>query len=120
MVMNITLSKANKVGLGLAVLLAFIDLALYSTDLEILLSSTLMGAVTLVAVVVHWRRRSQVASRVVAASRIVSGAAAVPPFFQGTDAGTALFAALFILVTVAAVGLSMARQPAPAEAAPLA
>jgi len=110
--MNITLSRANKVGLGLAVLLALIDLALYSTELDVLLSSTLMGAVTLVAVVVRWRRRSQVALRAVAASRIVSGAAAIPPFLRGADAGTALFAALFVLVTVAAVGLSMARQSA--------
>ncbi|SNQ45790.1 conserved membrane hypothetical protein [Frankia canadensis] len=107
--MNTTLTRANKVGLALATVLALVDLALFSGDLYILLTSTLMGAVTLVAVIVRWRRSSRVALRAVAASRIVSGAVAIPVYFEGSDPGTALFATLFVLATVASVGLSMAR-----------
>jgi|GEM_PF-2694486 len=111
-------SRRNKVGLVIATVLAIIDLALYGADLEVFLTSTLMGVVTIVAVILLWRRGSRAALRGVAASRIVSGAVAIPVFFDGSGPGLVVFAALFVVGTVVAVGLSMARQPEAAVARP--
>jgi hypothetical protein len=121
------LTTRVKVGLALAVLLALADLLgslLVPVDpsqvgppLGVIVLAGILGAVTLVFVVIAWLRRSRGAIRIVAGTRILSAVTALPAFFAGPPAPFVLAAAIGVTVTVVAVALmlSPARRAVPVQ-----
>ena len=111
-------TRTNKIGFGLALLLAVIDLPsfLNSTPdgepgppFAVLILSSLCGLATIVAVVIGWRRLNWSAIRVAAGSRIVSALLAMPAFFvEGIEGWIRVVSAVFVLVTVVTVVLMLA------------
>ena len=77
----------------------------------------ILGAVTLVFVVIAWLRRSRGAIRIVAGTRILSAVTALPAFFAGPPAPFVIAAAVLVTVTAIAVALmlSPARRPVPIQ-----
>jgi hypothetical protein len=118
------LTTKNKIGLGLAVLLGLSDLAgvlFPSPDdqpgppLAVLVVGAVLGVITLMAVVFAWRTGNRVATRVVAATRILSALGTLPAFLVGgVPASYVVAAAASVVLTVIAVGLVLARRSAPA------
>jgi peptidoglycan/LPS O-acetylase OafA/YrhL len=122
--MNIN-STRQKVGLVIAGLLSAISVpsVLVPTPdgeegppMGILILSTVLGIIGLIAVVSAWRG-NRVALRVAAGALIVSALAAVPAFFVDVPVGIKLTAGVATLLTIAAVVLmfSPARQTAPLQ-----
>jgi O-antigen/teichoic acid export membrane protein len=117
-------STRQKVGLVLAALinLSSIPSVLFPAPdgedgppMAVLVVSTILGVIGLVAVVLAWRR-NKLALRVAAASLIVQALLAIPAFFADIDAGIKLAAGASVVVTIIALVLmfSPARRPAPA------
>ncbi len=109
-------SRANKVGLVVAGLLGVVDLASLANTtppgqvgppLAILVLDSLLGLVTVVAVVLAWRSRSRGLVRLAAGARILSMLSALPAFFAGVPAFLVAIVAVFTLVTVATVVLML-------------
>ena len=121
------LSTRVKVGLVLAALLALTDLfgaLLVPVDpsqvgppLGVIVLAGILGATTLVFVVIAWLRRSRGANRIVAGTRILSAVTALPAFFAGPPAPFVIWAAAGVTLTVIAVAmmLSPARRPVPVQ-----
>lgn len=118
------LSTRNKVGLVLAGLLAVVDLpgaflagdpgpGVVGPPFAVLVAGSVLGVVTLVAVVHTWRTRSRGGARIVAGARILSAATALPAFFvEGVPPVVVALAAAFVVATVVVVGLVLARPDA--------
>jgi hypothetical protein len=117
-------STRQKVGLVLAALinLTAIPSVLFPTPdgdegppMAVLVVTTILGLIGLVAVVLAWRG-NKLALRVAAASLIVQALLAIPAFFADIPAGIKLAAGASVLVTIIAVVLmfSPARRPAAA------
>jgi hypothetical protein len=117
-----TLGKKNKIGLVLCGLLGLADIASLaaipgSTDSDepgppvpVLLAGAALGVVTLVGVVYTWRTGNRIGARVVSGARILSALGAMPAFFvEDVSAGLVLTAGLLVVVTLVAVGLTLAR-----------
>ena len=111
-----TLSGRNKAGLALATLLGIADLASLAgpqpapgeqgPPTAVLVASTVLGLITVVAAVYTWRTGNRVGSRVVAGSRILSAVGSLPAFFvAGVPAGLVAVAAAGVVVTVLSVWL---------------
>jgi hypothetical protein len=105
-------TTVNKVGLVLAGLLGLADMAsvLQPTPegetgppFGILVLGSLLGLVTVVAVVWAFRSLSRGAVRIVAAARIVSAITALPAFFVDIPDALRLFAGAMLVVTVVVV-----------------
>ncbi|MGI9085634.1 MAG: hypothetical protein ACR2FE_10150 [Aeromicrobium sp.] len=118
------LSTKNKVGLAIAGLLGLVDIpsALIPTPdgevgppFGILVLGSICGIITVVAVVVAWRKASRGAIRVAAGARIVSMLSALPAFFVDVPAGIKILVTAAVVLTVASVVLmlSPARQTTP-------
>jgi hypothetical protein len=119
------LSRLNRIGLVLAGLLGLTDVLSIPTTpapgageegppVEVLIAATVLGVITLVAVVWAWRTGSRVAARIVAGSRILSAVTALPAFFvEGVPPLLVGLAAAGVLVTIITVGLVLSR-PRPA------
>jgi hypothetical protein len=119
-----TASRAHRIGLVLALVLGVLDaLSLLLTPppppgepgppLEVLVASTVLGVITVIAAVWAWRTGSRIGVRIVAGSRILSAITALPAFFvEGVPAGWVILAAVFVLLTAVCVGLLFARPPA--------
>ncbi|MFJ9359331.1 hypothetical protein [Streptomyces mirabilis] len=120
-----SLTRKNKVGLGLAAFLGLAD----TTNLffmipqgnsdtpgppaAVLIADGVLGIITVAAVVYAWRLTSWTASRVVAGARILSVITALPALFvTGVPAWVVAVAALFVVVSVVVIGLVLSR-PAP-------
>lgn len=120
------LSLPNKIGLGLAAVLGLLDFVSgllgafagagpapgeVGPPFAVLVAASVLGLVTVVAVVYTWRSRSQVGARIVAGSRILAALTALPAFFVA-DVPPALvaIAATFIVLTIVTVGLVLARR----------
>ncbi|MGQ0573109.1 MAG: hypothetical protein ACT4RN_02770 [Pseudonocardia sp.] len=114
------LSRTNKIGLALAALLGLVDVFAVLTPspgpgaegppIEVLVASSVLGVVTLVAVVWAWRTGSRVAARIVAGTRILSGLTALPAFFvEGVPAAFVVWAAATVVLTVVCVGMVLSR-----------
>lgn len=114
------LSRTNKIGLALAALLGIVEVFSIFTPspgpgaegppIEVLVAGTVLGVITLVAVVWAWRTGSRVAARIVAGTRILSAITALPAFFvEGVPAVFVLWAAATVLLTVVCVGLVLSR-----------
>jgi hypothetical protein len=118
------LSTANRVGIGLAVVLSLMDFASLLVPTPpgevgppyvVLLLSAALGVVTLAAVVVAWRSGSRGALRIAAGARVVSAITALPAFFLDVAAWIQLVVALTVVLTIACVLLMLApaRRSAP-------
>lgn len=117
------LTTKNKVGLALAGLLGVLDLPsfLQSTPdgeegppLGILIVGSICGLITVIAVIVAWRKASGAAIRVTAGARIVSMLSALPAFFVDVPAFVKVLVAVFVIVTITSLVLmfSPARRSA--------
>ncbi|HEY6422661.1 MAG TPA: hypothetical protein VIY28_05295 [Pseudonocardiaceae bacterium] len=114
------LSLKNKIGLGLAGLLGLVDTTSLligqpgpgevGPPFAVLVAYSVLGLITLVAVVYMWRSRSRVGGRIVAGSRILSMIIALPAFFvDGVRSGVVVLVAVGVVVTVVTVGLVLSR-----------
>jgi hypothetical protein len=117
-----TISSRQKVGLVLAALLniSAIPSVLFPAGddgdgppMAVLVVSTILGVIGLVAVIAAWRQ-NRLALRVAAASLIVQALLAIPAFFSDIPAGVKLAAGASVVVTIIALVLmfSPARRPA--------
>lgn len=109
-----TWNTKNKVGLGLAVFYGIINIPslLIPTaegedgpPLAILIVCSVLGVVAAVAAVVAWRRGSQPAARLAAASIIVITISMLPAFFVDVPAGVKALSAAAVVLTVVTVVL---------------
>jgi hypothetical protein len=114
--MNPALSRRNRAGVGLATTLGVVELAGPALSIPTFAKSgpvaatlafgALLGAITLVGVVVLLTTRSRTAFRVVAASRLFSVITAIPAFFRDiVPPGLVLLSALWVLANLLAVEL---------------
>ncbi|MDF3148843.1 MULTISPECIES: hypothetical protein [unclassified Streptomyces] len=122
-----TLSRKNKVGLGLAAALGLLDMinvvGVWAPDSDepgppagVIVADAVLGLITVVAVVYTWRTANRTGSRVVAGSRILSAITALPALFvTGVPAWGVAVVAVFIVVTVVVIALVLSR-PAPESA----
>jgi hypothetical protein len=114
------LGRTQRIGLGLAMVLGVLDaLSLPLTPstppgaegppIEVLIATTVLGVITIAAVVWAWRTGSRVGVRIVAGSRILSALTALPAFFvEGVPAVFVILAAVFVVLTVVCVAMVLA------------
>ena len=118
------LSTKNKVGLAIAGLLGVVDSLSVLTPTPdgevgppfgILVLGSILGVITLIAVVVGWTKANRAAIRVAAGARIVSVLTALPAFFVDVPAGIKILVTVAVVLTVVSVVLmlSPARQTSP-------
>ncbi|MFY9916533.1 MAG: hypothetical protein WAK18_17805 [Nocardioidaceae bacterium] len=109
-----TTTTRQKIGLGLAGLMSAgsIPSVFFPTPdgktgppMAILVLSTVLGVVGLVAVVIAWRSGSRAAVRVVAGALIIGLLSSLPAFFVDVPAVVKLMTGVSVLVTVLAVVL---------------
>ena len=81
----------------------------------VLWAGTVLGVIGLVAVVIAWRSGNRAALRVAAGALIISALTAVPAFFVDVPAFLKIFAALSVLLTIAAVVLMFSSERRPAS-----
>jgi hypothetical protein len=76
---------------------------------------TLLGVITVIAVVMAWRTARRGPVRIAAGARIISLVTALPAFFVDVPAGVQALVGLFAVVTIASVALMLApsRRPVP-------
>jgi hypothetical protein len=105
-----TWSTKNKVGLGLALFYALVNLpsavlpapegAEDGPPMAILVVCSLLAAVALVAGVMAWRSGSRPAARLTAASLIIITLTSLPAFFVDVPAGIKILVAAGVVLTV--------------------
>jgi hypothetical protein len=104
-----TWSTKNKVGLGLAIFYALINLPSAFTPvpegetgppMAILVACTILAAVALVAGVMAWRTGSRPAARLTAASLIIITLTSLPAFFVDVPAAIKILVAAGVVLTV--------------------
>ena len=116
------LSTKNKVGLVIAGLLGVVDSFSVLTPTPdgevgppfgILVLGSILGVITLIAVVVGWTKANRAAIRVAAGARIVSVLTALPAFFVDVPAALQALVGFFVIVTIACVAMMLtpAREP---------
>jgi hypothetical protein len=115
------LSTKNKIGLALAGLLGLLDLLPMlggpapdpnqpGPPFVVLVAGAVLAVITLVAVVYTWRTGHRAGARIVAGSRIISAATALPAFFvPGVPAGLVAIVAAAVVVTAVTVALVLSR-----------
>jgi hypothetical protein len=111
-----------RTGLILAGLLALSDLfsfALGPQPLGVIIASTVLGVLTLIALVPAWRTGRRAAVTAVAVTRIVSALLAEPAFFVSDVAGGVKVVAgvIIVLAVVSTVLLFTGRTSVPARVA---
>jgi peptidoglycan/LPS O-acetylase OafA/YrhL len=106
----------NKVGLGLAILYGVTSIPSFLTavdegetgpPLPIMIVSSVLGLVAVVAGLIAWRRRSRPAARLTAASVVVITLTSLPAFFVDVPAGIKALVAFSVLFTVVTVVLML-------------
>jgi hypothetical protein len=115
------LTVKNKIGLVLAGVFGLWDLAgpvtSLGTDphqpgppLAVIIADSVIGLVTLIAVVWTWRTTTRVGARIVAGTRILSVLTALPAFFvSGVPAAVVTLVAVAVLLTIVTVVLVLSR-----------
>lgn len=113
------LTTKNKIGLGLAGLLGLIDVVsvggLGDSDgagppLGVLIAGSVIGLITIIAVIYTWRTGNRLGARIVAGTRILSILSAVPAFFvDDVPAGLIVVVAVAMVITVVTVALVLSR-----------
>ena len=117
-------STAQKVGLVLAGLLSAISIPSVFTPTPdgdegppyaILVVSTILGVIGLVAVVIAWRTANRAAIRVASGCLILSVLTSLPAFFVDVSAGLKAAVGVGVLLSVLSIGLMLSapRQLSP-------
>ena len=111
------LTTKNKIGLVLAGLLGVVDCVSLATPpppdgeagppIGILVLGTVLGVITIVAVVIAWRTARRGAIRIAAGARILSAITALPAFFVDVPPALKAFVAVGVIITVASVVLML-------------
>ncbi|MCW2748152.1 MAG: hypothetical protein JWP10_1294 [Nocardioidaceae bacterium] len=121
--MRTVLSKKNKIGIVIAAVIAVPDLLSVVSPptpdgetgppIGILIVSSILAVITLVAVYFAWRGNAA-ALRVVAGTRVLGVLTSLPAFFVDVPAGLKVAVAVYVVLTIAALILmfSPAKQPA--------
>jgi len=114
---DVPLSPRNRIGLALAFLLGLIGLPMFLRDAPdpgvvgpptvVLVTESLCGLVTIVAVTVGWRLESTRAIRLASGAQIVSVLTAAPAFFLDRPALNKLLLAILFAATLTAVVLML-------------
>ncbi len=114
---DVSLSPRNRIGLAIAFLLGLIGVPMFLRDAPapgvvgpptmVLVTESLCGLVTVVAVTIGWRRGSTRAIRLAAGAQIVSVLTAVPAFFLDRPALNKLLLAILLGATLTAVVLML-------------
>jgi hypothetical protein len=114
---DVSLSPRNRIGLAIAFLLGLIGVPMFLRDAPapgvvgpptmVLVTESLCGVVTVVAVTIGWRRGSTRAVRLAAGAQIVSVLTAVPAFFLDRPALNKLLLAILLGATLTAVVLML-------------
>ena len=118
------LSTKNKVGLAIAGFMGLVDMGSVLTPtpegevgppFAILVLGSILGVITVIAVVVGWAKANRGAIRVAAGARIVSVLTALPAFFVDVPWFIKLLVTVAVILTVISVVLmlSPARQTTP-------
>ncbi|WP_229075128.1 hypothetical protein [Actinoplanes sp. DH11] len=117
------LTKLNKAGLVIALLLGLIDVTGPFTlvpensqdgpPFAILLIDCLLGLITVAAVVVAWRTGRRGAVRIAAGARIISVITALPAFFVDVPAALQMVVAVAVALTIASVAMMLAPSRRP-------
>ena len=114
----------NKVGLGLAIFYGITNIPSFliptgdgedGPPLAILIISSLLGLVAVVAGVVAWRTGSQPAARLTAASIIIVTLTSLPVFFVDVSADIKAISAVGVVLTVVIVVLMFSSSKRQAE-----
>jgi peptidoglycan/LPS O-acetylase OafA/YrhL len=79
----------------------------------VIVGSALIGLVSVVCAAVAWRSGNRLAVRINAAALIVDALLTMPAFFVDIDAWIKAVGALAIVLTVAALVLTLRREPTP-------
>lgn len=121
---GVELSRRNRVGLLLAFMLGLVGLPMVlrgspepgevGPPMAVLVTESVCGLVTVVAVTVGWRHGSARAIRLAAGAQIVSVLTAVPAFFLDRPALNKLLLAILLGVTLTAVVLMLTPRRHPA------
>lgn len=80
---------------------------------SVLVLSGLLGLVSVVCAIVAWRSGNRLAIRINAAALLVNALTSLPAFFVNVDAWIKVAAAVSILLTVAALVLTLRREREP-------
>ncbi|MEO5709048.1 MAG: hypothetical protein ABIQ59_04420 [Nocardioidaceae bacterium] len=112
-----SLSPRNRIGLALALLLGLIGVPMFlrgapdpgtvGPPMAVLVTESLCGLVTVIAVTIGWLRGSNRAIRLAAGAQIVSVLSAVPAFFLDRPALNKLLLAILLGATLTAVVLML-------------
>ena len=120
---DVSLSPRNKTGLTLAFLLGLIGIPMFlrgapepgvvGPPLIVLVTESICGVVTVVAVAIGWRRASRRATRLAAGAQTLSLLTALPAFFLDRPALNKLLLAILLGATLTAVVLMLTppRRP---------
>jgi len=107
-------STKNKVGLGLAVLYAAVNVPSAAAPapggdvgppMAILIVCSILGVVALASAVIAWRKGSRSAARLAAGSLIVITLTSVPAFFVDVPAGIKVLVSVGVVLTIAIIVL---------------
>jgi hypothetical protein len=79
----------------------------------ILVLSALVGMVSVVCAVLAWRSGNRLAVRINAAALLLNGLTTLPAFFVDVDAWIKVATAVTVIATVAALVLTLRREPTP-------
>lgn len=121
-----TLSTKNKVGLVIAFVLGALDMVSLlaptpdgdvGPPIGILVLAAICGLITVIAVVIAWRKLNAAAIRVAAGARIVSMLTSLPAFFVDVPSFVKALVAVFVVVTIIAVVLMLTPARRGSEAA---
>lgn len=114
---TVSLSRRNRAGLVLAFALGLVGMPMFlrggpdpgevGPPMAVLITESLCGAVTVVAVVIGWRHGSARAIRLAAGAQVVSTLTAVPAFFLDRPALNKLLLAVLVGATLTAVVLML-------------
>ncbi|MDR7087707.1 peptidoglycan/LPS O-acetylase OafA/YrhL [Aeromicrobium panaciterrae] len=117
-------STKNKVGLGLAIFYGITNIPSFliptgdgedSPPMAILIISSLLAVVAVVAGIVAWRQRSRPAARLTAASIIVITLTSLPVFFVDVSSDIKAISALGVVLTVVIVVLMFSSSKRQSE-----
>ncbi|MEO7352567.1 MAG: hypothetical protein ABIR34_02105 [Marmoricola sp.] len=114
---DVSLSPRNRIGLTLAFLLGLIGVPMFlrgapdpgsvGPPMAVLVTESLCGLVTVIAVTIGWRRESNRAVRLAAGAQIASVLSALPAFFLDRPALNKLLLAILLGATLMAVVLML-------------
>ena len=114
---DVSLSPRNKIGLALAFVLGLIVLPMFLRDtpapgeigppMAVLITESVCGLITVVAVAIGWRSRNARAIRLAAGAQVVSVLTAMPAFFLDRPVLNKLLLAILLGVTLTSVVLML-------------